>query len=410
MRSRPSSARREVEQTLDDEGAVLSSRAAVGRHDRPVGEDGAELAAVGRHAIEPERVRLRVERHGQPVRIVGAGIVPEGVVEAEDPAVGVDGELGVVNLRTLLGRRNEVLGAVARPFDRSTEPDRRPGDEHLLRVEHHDLRPEAAADERRHHPHLVLREPEHRGETIADRDRRLRRIPDHQPLVAWIPRGDDRAPFERRGRTPIVDQAARDDDDGAGARRLPVAPPLDDVGGEIRLEIVVHPRRPGRERRLELAHGIERLEVDLDQGHRILGQVAALGDHQRDRFADVPHLLLRERHLSTLVKDGAVDRRRRDQERPGSPVVAEIGRGVDRDDARQRQRASGVDRADPRMRVRAAEKGRVEQPRQLDIVDEERPPGEQAGVFIARRARADGQGLRAPRRRRRSGRTPPRRP
>jgi hypothetical protein len=47
------------------------------------------------------------------------------------------------------------------------------------------------------------------------------------------------------------------------------------------------------------------------------------------------------------------------------------------------QRCRDIDRADARMRVRAAHEGRVQHAGELDVVDEERASGEQAGVLVA---------------------------
>ena len=146
----------EVEQALDDEDAVLASGAAVGGHDRLVGEHRGELAVVRRHAVGTEQRALAVERHGEAVRVVRAGIVQEAIPKPEDGAILAQRDLRVVDLQALLRRRDEVLAAVAHPLDRPQQPQREPGDQHFFGVEHHDLRAEAAADERRHHPHLVL--------------------------------------------------------------------------------------------------------------------------------------------------------------------------------------------------------------------------------------------------------------
>ena len=62
------------------------------------------------------------------------------------------------------------------------EPDRHPGQQHFLGIEHHDLRAEAAADERRDHPHLALAQAQHAGQAVADEHRRLRGVP-HRQLV-----------------------------------------------------------------------------------------------------------------------------------------------------------------------------------------------------------------------------------
>ncbi len=75
--------------------------------------------------------------------------------------------------------------------------------------------------------------------------------------------------------------------------------------------------------------GRQRLVVDEDQLGRVLGDVAALGDDDGDRLADVAHLVLGQRHLRARVEDQVLDGRRRDQQRAGLPVVAQVGGSVD---------------------------------------------------------------------------------
>ena len=200
--------RGDVEQPLDDEHAVLAAGAAIRRDDRLVGEDRREGAVVVRHHIGPEQRALAVDRHRQPIRIVGAGVVQEHVLDAEDAAVARKRDLGVVGLAALLGRGEKMLEPVFDPFDRAIELHRRPRDHHLFGIEQHDLRPEAAADERRDHPHLPLAQAEHPGKPVAQEHRRLRRVPHRELIGARVPIGDDAARLDRRGGAVIVVEAA----------------------------------------------------------------------------------------------------------------------------------------------------------------------------------------------------------
>jgi hypothetical protein len=87
--------------------------------------------------------------------------VEEHVLDADDAAAAVERDLGIVNLAALMGGGEEVLAAVLDPFDRASERHRRPRQQHLLRIEQHDLGAEAAAHERRDHPHLAFAQAEH---------------------------------------------------------------------------------------------------------------------------------------------------------------------------------------------------------------------------------------------------------
>ena len=147
-------ARGDIEQPLDDEDAVLAAGAAVRRDDRLVGEDRRERAVVVRHHIRPEQRALTVDRHRQSIGIVGAGVVQEHVLDAENTAVARQRDLGIVGLAALMGRGEEMFEPVFDPFDRTIELHRRPRNDHLFGIEQHDLRPEAAADKRRDDAHL----------------------------------------------------------------------------------------------------------------------------------------------------------------------------------------------------------------------------------------------------------------
>ena len=145
---------REIQEPLDHEHPVLTPGASHRGDDRLVREDRGELAFVARDVVGAEQGALTVDRHGEAVGIVGARVVQEDVLHTEDLAVLRHGELGVVDLAALLRGGEEVLLAILGPLHGAAQPYRRPRDQHLLRVEHHDFRPETAAYERRDHAHL----------------------------------------------------------------------------------------------------------------------------------------------------------------------------------------------------------------------------------------------------------------
>jgi hypothetical protein len=156
----------------------------------------------------------------------------------------------------------------------------------------------------------------------------------------------------------------------------------------IGLEIVVHTRRAVHQGRLEVDHHVQRLEVDEHVTYAVLGDVAALRDHDRQRFADVAHLVAGERQVRPCVKHRAGNRRWWNEERRRRQVVAEIGGRIHRDDARPLTRGARVDRDDARVRVLAPDERGMQHPRQLHVVHEARPAGQQAGVFVPRDTRA----------------------
>ena len=93
-------------------------------------------------------------------------------------------------------------------------------------------------------------------------------------------------------------------------------------------------------------HRFERLIVDLHQLGGVLGDIAALGDDQRHRLADIAHALDRQRPLLHR-------RLHRREERIGE--LADLLAGDDGPDAVMRQRARRIDADDFGMRVRRAD-------------------------------------------------------
>ena len=138
-----------------------------------------------------------------------------------------------MHLPSLLRRRVEVLLPILGPLERPVEAHCRPGQEPLLRIEHHDLRSEPAADKWRDYAYLRFEQAEHPCQAVPDRDRRLRRVPDRQLLRASVPLDGDRAILDRRGDAAIVPKPPRDDDLRAVARACVVALPLHDMGRGI---------------------------------------------------------------------------------------------------------------------------------------------------------------------------------
>ena len=223
--------------------------------------------------------------------------------------------------------------------------------------------------------------PEHGGKPVAHEHRRLRRVPDRQLVGARVPLRDHAAGLDRRGRAVLVAEAPLDDAIGLGAR-----------GGIVALGSAAHGRRrwsarrrgpaatPALERLFQIDHRRQRLELDVDVVERVLGDVAALGDHDRQRLADMADLVLGERHLGALVEDDAGDRRRRHQQRARAASSRR-----DRRRYRPRRRPARCRAAetsmltDAGMRDLAAQERRMQHARQLDVVDEQRLAGAAAG-------------------------------
>jgi len=276
---------------------------------------------------------LAVDRHRQPVGIVGSAVVQEDVLDAQNAPVIGDRHFRVVNLSPLMGGGEEMLQPVLDPFDRPVQPHRHPRQQHLLGVEHHDLGTEAAADERRDHADLALVEPEHGGEAVADEHRRLGGIPDRHLVGAAVPLRHHAAGLDRRGDAMLIPQAALDDAIGLRRGGGIIALGLPDMGRDVGADVVVNQRRSRAQRFFQIDHRRELFELDIDIVERVLGDVTAFRDHDHQRLADVPDLVSGERHLGARVENNAVDRGRRHQDRARPPVVAEVAGDIGRNHA-----------------------------------------------------------------------------
>ncbi len=114
--------------------------------------------------------------------------------------------------------------------------------------------------------------------------------------------------------------------------------------------------RAVRARRCRGDHGGDRRVIDGDALGGIERLFVRLGDDQRHRLADVPHLLLRQQRLRhecaalsglDVGLDGG-------QQRPQA-VLASVGGGEDRQNSRSSTGSTGIDRQDARMRVRRSQ-------------------------------------------------------
>ncbi len=148
--------------------------------------------------------------------------------------------------------------------------------------------------------------------------------------------------------------------------------------------IVEEQRRVGGVGEMRLADRWQRVNIDCDRFGRILGGRDSLGDHRGYRVADMPHLVGRQHRVDRLQHRRAVAvvhdlaRRHRD-----NTARREIGRGVNREDARHRACRRGVDTADYPVRMVAAHHHAIGLAGIADIVGVMALAAQQHGVFGA---------------------------
>ena len=125
-------------------------------------------------------------------------------------------------------------------------------------------------------------------------------------------------------------------------------------GADVAGHVLVH-EPLGRARGRDADHRRQELVVDPDPGERVLGDVAVVGDDERDRLAHVVDLVLGQRVLRAAVGQ----RRVRDQQRQRlghrRGQLGQVVVGPHRVHAVEVEHVGDVDVDDPGVRVRRAE-------------------------------------------------------
>ena len=134
------------------------------------------------------------------------------------------------------------------------------------------------------------------------------------------------------------------------------------------------------------------LDVERDRRERVLGGGGAVGQHHRDRLADIADLVVRDHRLLEGLEGG----RGFLPQRNGRDRGADIGGGDDGMHARPRQCRARIDRADASMRDRAAQDHRVQKMFAHEVVDELAAAAQKAQILDAFDRAADEGVGRAP--------------
>ena len=271
--------------------------------------------------------------------------------QTDDGAVRAARDLDLALGLAGVGRRHEMLAPVLDPLDRPAEQAGGERNEEILGRELA-ANPEAAADIVLDQFDGVRVDPEQRGGPGADRERHLGRPPYRQPVAGFVPLGDDSARLQRNPAMAVHREtlAAHVFGGREGARRI-AAP--GNVGDGLAVA-VLEQRYVGRLRLASVGDRRQRLDVEFDQGERVLGDGRAVGDHQGDGLADEAHLGLGDDRLGKRLER----RHRREpdrNERHRAHFACDLGGGNDRVNAGHGTRARAVDGPDAAMGDGAAQ-------------------------------------------------------
>ena len=353
--------------------AVRRHRRLVRHHLRVVEPDVAPAVAPGRD-LRPDHAAERLVAEER------AGVVERLGTEPEQRAVGLDGDLDVlepalVPVRHVLVEVRPPLG----PVDRAAELPREEAARDEVRVRG-DLVAEPAADVLRDEAELVEPHP-HRGAHHDDREARELVVGLDRPLPDAAVVLDHRAVELERRRVEAVEVELADPHHVVRVREraLDVAPVVDALPREVAAGLVVEHGNVVLLRLARVRDRRQRLVLDLDELAGVARELARLGHDGDHGLADEA----RPPDGEGVVLHVRAGRRGDLEERVGEDRHLVAGeRPVH---ARSLERLRDVDRADLRVRVRRADEPDVAHPVALHVVDEHALTLDEPPVLLARR-------------------------
>ena len=284
---------------------------------------------------------------------VGAVVVDDVDLDAAHRAVAHHGELDLIDaVGAVMVAVGDVVDAVLQVDDLLAGLPRAHGRDHG-RLVGEQLRAETAAG--RHRPDVELVgghfERARGHEQVAGEAQRVG--VDGEAAGARVVLGDGPDGLQRLATRAVPAEPVPHDDVGLGEVTLDVAEVEGALVGAVRFQGLVHQRGAVGQGALRVGHRRQRLVLDLDELQRVLRQVTAVRDDDRDALADVPHLLRRQAAPGVPRRVGAEVGHR----------IAQFG-GLGASDHRVHAGCGlglvGLDPHDPGVRVRAAQHGRVQ--------------------------------------------------
>ena len=214
--------------------------------------------AIGRHAIGPRQHRRGEVGHGGGVRAhIGAVVVKEFVVDAENAALRVDGGADAVDLLARMIGGDQMLAPVLDPLDRRLEDERGGADQHVLGIDFA-ADAEAAADMALIKLHGVARPSQHLRQRVAVPMRHLGGAMHFQNVARLVVAGDGAARLQRHAGMAADGKLERDDGVGGAEGGVDIAIALADDAGLGGQRPVEDARRRARIHRYRQRFDVER--------------------------------------------------------------------------------------------------------------------------------------------------------
>ena len=141
--------------------------------------------------------------------------------------------------------------------------------------------------------------------------RRLRARPHRQHVGRGIVAGEHRARLDRHAAAAVLPDLILENVRGIGESCIDVAISKLERGQHIGAERGVRPRRAVLDRVAAVADRRQRVVMNGDRGGGILGDVASVSDHYRDRLADIIDFGARQRVLGAQRRDRRIGQQHR---------------------------------------------------------------------------------------------------
>ena len=287
---------------LDGERGLGPAGAAVGVGRGHRGEDARAAELVGAHVVDAgveEGAEQRDARRDQLE--VGPHVGDQLDAHRGDLAVGIGGQLHVLDLAAAVDGAERVLGALLGEADRHLQLVGEGGGEHLVGVDV-ELAAEAATDRWGHDADLVLGDPErhrrHHLEDVGD----LRRAVQRDVAAEGLRDGQAGSGLHEHRHEPLLDVALLHHVRGVRERRLDRVvveaqlPAVRRVGAEVLVD-----QDLVAERVLQVDHRGERLVVDVHGVERVARLRLGAGEDRGHAVADVVHRGDRQRVVRRVL-------------------------------------------------------------------------------------------------------------
>ena len=249
------------------EAAVEARRDRVRQDHAVPGRDVPDAVGAGQRPVHP------VERRRLGSADVRADVLEGVVAQRDELALGREARLQTGDTPGGDGTRSEVLHPVLGPADGDPERTRRETDEDDVRQDRRLDAERPARVGRRQEPEPVGPEAEGRRSNPVQGEGPLEVGPRGEASPGLVPVADDAVALDRQAGEARHAEALAHHQVGARERLVHIAV----------VEAAVVDRLRGR----GLDDGLERLVLHGDELGGILGEVAILRDHQRERLADV---------------------------------------------------------------------------------------------------------------------------